>query len=204
MSQPSDINSDDNWVGGFYELSIDLGSKDDSRLDRALRALWRHAAVGGCFAPRYQNNISGDRAPLRLTDHVAVPIGLASLEESGHLRGTVRLPSGVEIVCGAVAVRFDEDPDWLDFYLPLGALADVDRRIGGFPFGEDSDAGSLSWRLPLDRWLAEIGSRVFEEVPFGFARIGFEASGEPFPPDETYFGRLVAGDDRLDYLEAER
>jgi hypothetical protein len=69
-------------------------------------------------------------------------------------------------------------PDWLDFYFPVGALTREDRRVGGFPFGPDGGAGSLSWRRPLDEWLAQIGRLVYDSVNYRLALIGFEASGQ--------------------------
>ncbi|GAA1616226.1 hypothetical protein GCM10009679_20660 [Saccharothrix algeriensis] len=40
-----------------------------------------------------------------------------------RLHGVIRTPNGAAIVCGVMAVREDNVPDRLDFYLPLGALA---------------------------------------------------------------------------------
>jgi hypothetical protein len=142
MTDPSDLNDDQNWTGGFYELALELRPTDDSRLERALTALWRNAPVEGCFAVT-------EHLPAR---HTEASLSLRSLESSGHLRGVVRLPAGLDIVCGVVAVRFENGSDWLSFYLPLGALARTDPAIGGYPFGNDADGASLSWRRPLDSW----------------------------------------------------
>jgi hypothetical protein len=114
-----------------------------------------------------------------------VPVTVASLQEFGHLRGVVRLPLGRPVVCGCWATRFDEDdPDWLTLYLPLGALARVDRRVGGFPFGPDGGPASLTWRASLNRWLAGLVNEVFRDVDFRLGLVGFEAtrSGNPVSP----------------------
>ncbi len=118
MAAPDDASDAANWSGGFYELSLTLGAADDARLDRAVRHLWRAAAVQGP-EPRV---VLGD-----------------------HLRGTLTLPTGARVVCGSYASRW-EDVDTLLLYLPLGALARTDRRIGGFPFDARSGAESLAWR----------------------------------------------------------
>ncbi len=68
--------------------------------------------------------------------------------------------------------------DWLVLYIPLGALARVDVRVGGFPFGDDGGAASLSWRRPIDTWLAEVGTRIYSEVPFELALVGYESLAE--------------------------
>jgi hypothetical protein len=164
MSRSSDLDEAENWHGGFYELAINLGPRDDARLGLALATVWSAARVRGC----HQRTPAG---------HVPASCTLDSLENAGHLAGTVKLPDGREVVCGAVAIREEGGADWLDFYLPLGALGDSDSRVGGFPFGEDGGASSRRWREPLDEWLRAVGADVYARVPFLCAIVGFEASG---------------------------
>jgi hypothetical protein len=166
MPDPSDLNDEENWSGGYYELAFELGPTDDSRLERALLAVWREAAVVGCFA-------AATHRPLAV--HIPAPLTVDSLVANGHLRGVVRLPDEHDIVCGAVAVRFENGADWLSLYLPLGALARTDPAIGGFPLGEYSGDRSLVWRRPIDAWLADVATRVFNEVPFPLGLVGMEA-----------------------------
>ena len=104
-------------------------------------------------------------------------LGAAALCEHGHLRGSLALPSGARVVCGGFLSRY-EDLDTLELYLPLGALARVDRRIGGYPFDEHSGVASLTWRAGLDRWLADVATAVHADVPFQRALIGFEIDVE--------------------------
>jgi hypothetical protein len=82
------------------------------------------AAVDGCHVRRTE-----------AAGFTAVELSVAVLHEHGHVRGTVALPSGRRVVCGIFLFRY-EGLDTLEFYLPLGALARVDRRVGGFPFDE--------------------------------------------------------------------
>lgn len=168
VPDPVDLNDEENWNGGFYQLAFELGPTDDSRLERALLALWREASVVGCFAVVTHQPVL----------HAPVPLTIDSLVAQGHLRGVVRLPDEHDMVCGVVAVRFEKGADWLSFYLPLGALARTDPAIGGYPFGEDSGERALIWRRPIDDWLAEVAARVFEEVPFLLGVVGMEALGE--------------------------
>lgn len=46
---PTDPAHEDNWLGGFYELTIKLGDPDDARLDAALAALWRAAPLAAPY-----------------------------------------------------------------------------------------------------------------------------------------------------------
>lgn len=189
----------DNWHGGFYELAIEVGDHSDERLGRALDALWRAAGISGCYGSRECE--PGDQAVVGCT--------LESLEQFGHLRGVVQLPAGPVVVCGAVAIREDSGPDWLDFYLPLGALARADPRVGAFPFGSDGGTVSMVWRQPIDAWLASIGMQVYGSVDYRLGLIGCEASGQVYAadigagsPPPRGFGYLLPGNGPPRYLPA--
>ncbi|MEU4766338.1 hypothetical protein AB0H12_24085 [Actinosynnema sp. NPDC023794] len=200
MHDPMAFTDAENWSGGFYELALEIGDRDDERLQRALTALWRAAAVTGCYPDR-------DREP---ADQVAVPGTVASLEEFGFLRGVARPPLAGPVVCGCFATRIDDAEDWLTWYLPLGALARADRRVGGFPFGPEGGAESLTWRAPLDTWLAGVADEVFREVDFRLGLIGFEldhvtaAELDGEVPDERWNGYLLPADGQLGYTPASR
>jgi hypothetical protein len=173
--RPSDLNDDANWTGGFYELALELGPKDDARLEQALLAVWRDACVSGCFVPEYRAGAAG--LPRRLVGHSAVELSLNSLARYGRLDGVVRLPRGADVVCAAVAMR-DDLADWLSLCLPTGALARTDARIGAYPFGPNGGRKSLAWRRAIDDWLAGVAVGLFPEIPFRLGLIGCEASGE--------------------------
>jgi hypothetical protein len=181
MSRWSELDEAENWHGGFYELAMNLGPRSDARLDLALTTVWSAAKVRGC----HQRTAAG---------HVPATCTLDSLEGAGHLAGTVKIPDGRVLVCGAVAIREEAGDDWLDFYLPLGALGESDPRVGGFPFGDDGGAKSRSWREPLDEWLMAIGAAVYARVAFRYAVVGFEASGltlgEVLATSDTFYSVL--------------
>jgi hypothetical protein len=173
VEDPSDFDDYSNWIGGFYELAIVVGSRDDTRLELLLVAVWRFANATGPFVR------PEDGSPSR-----AASLNLAELARSPH--GVVRLPSGRDVVCGAVAIREDGGRDWLIFYIPLEALGRTDRRVSGY-MGEE-DAASLEWRRPIDDWLANVAIRAYAEVSFQAAAIGFEA-GAFEVPDEAAAGQ---------------
>jgi hypothetical protein len=160
MTSPAAFRDRTNWSGGYYELAMEVGSSEDARLQTVLSALWSAADVQGCFGHR-------DREP---EEQDPVPCTVGSLTELGHLHGQVRLPTGQLVVCGCVAIRGgDESGDWLDFYVPLGALDHAGLAYGdGRPFFR-SDV--------MDDWLAAIGTETYRSAPFGLGVIGFEVSG---------------------------
>ncbi|WBB57206.1 hypothetical protein [Verrucosispora sp. WMMD573] len=84
-----DMNDNENWTGGFYELCLVLGAADDDNVDRALRSLWRAAGVQGCHVRRADGS-----------GFAVVELGVAALHAHGHLRGALTLPSGARVVCG--------------------------------------------------------------------------------------------------------
>jgi hypothetical protein len=140
VHDPMAFTDPENWTGGFYELSLEIGDRDDDRLQRALTALWGAAAITGCYRRR-------DREP---ADQVAAPVTVASLQEFGHLHGIARTPLGGSVVCGCFSTRFDDAEDWLTLYLPLGALTRADPRVG---FEVDhTTAAELGGEVPGQRW----------------------------------------------------
>jgi hypothetical protein len=87
----------------------------------------------------------------------------------------------------------------------------TDPRVGGFPVGDDGGPVSLSWRRPIDEWLADVAFRVYLDVPFRLALIGMEAAGEADAdsvaagiPDERYNGYVVPTSTGLEYVAANR
>ncbi|MER7586203.1 hypothetical protein ABTW72_01515 [Micromonospora sp. NPDC127501] len=183
MAASDDLSDAENWTGGFYELILILDPADDARLDRAVSALWRAADVREC------------RTGAGL---VEVSPGADAFAVDGHLRGTLTLPCGERVVCGSYTTRY-EGIDSLELYLPLGALARVDGRVGGFPFDDRSGVESLSWRAALDRWLADIAVTMYADVPFARAIIGFEVDEDA---DTSYTARLIPGTNGMEYHPA--
>ena len=201
VNNPTSFTDRENWFGGWYELAIEIGGTSDERLQGALSALWRAAAIEGCYGHR-------DREPEE-QDEVACTV--SSLAEFGFLRGTVILPTGHRVVCGCVAVREDGGSDWLDFYLPVGALERIDERFGSYLFDQTSGEAVFAWRRTYDDWLADIGASVYQEVPFRLGLIGFETSGSVdarelngTPPEERWMGYLLPADGVLRYVAPNR
>ena len=161
---PPQLCERDAWTGGFYELAMQLGERDDVRLQVAVGVLARRAGITGPWHVQWQ------------PDRVR-PVSWSSADlVAGQLRGQAQLPGGQQVICAVAAVREDRGDDWLDLCIPLEALGRGDARIGGFPFEPDGGA-SLSWRRPIDDWLARLADEIRQETGFRHAVIGFEVSG---------------------------
>lgn len=188
MSNPASFRDQSNWGDG-YELAIEVGSTGDAELQTLLSALWSAAGVRGCFGRR-------DREPAEQDE---VPCTVASLTEYGHLLGQVRLPTGQLAVCGCMAARGgDESSDWLDFYVPTGALDKV-----GIVYWD----GRLCFRSAvIDDWLAGIAMETFKQAPFSLGVVGWMVSGGADAsmlagklPKERGLGYLLPRDGVLHY-----
>nr|WSZ12064.1 hypothetical protein OH837_01320 [Streptomyces canus] len=159
MTNPASFRDQSNWGDG-YELAIEVGSTGDAELQTLLSALWSAAGVRGCFGHR-------DFEP---DEQDEVPCTVASLSEYGHLLGQVRLPTGQMAVCGCMAVRGgDESSDWLDFYVPTGAL---DKTGAVYWDGQPHFRSAV-----IDDWLAGIAMETFKQAPFSLGVVGWMVSG---------------------------
>jgi hypothetical protein len=191
--------SEENWCGGHYQLEVDLGSPSDERLAGALQALWSHPSLEGCYLNRGQE----------LKDQPRVDPAQHSGE--GHLYGTATLPGGARVPCGTYVCRLQDEEDGpvvrdlFSLYVPLGSASRA-YPVGAYPFSDIDRAAE--WRVPLDRWLVDLGRFVYERVRFQLALIGFEVD---FPnvsaatiqrnglPAERYDGFLWRVGDQLEW-----
>jgi hypothetical protein len=164
------FTASDAWLGGYYELAIEVGPRSDERLLVALNAVWSDADLDGVFLDREIEPSQQERH--RIT---------ADLLQFGHLRGLAHLPNGETVACGTCLIREDDGPDWLDFYLPMGAL-ETAYSVGGYPF-EPTAETSRPWREILDGWLARIGVAVYKQVHYELGLVGFEVSGMAYADD---------------------
>ncbi len=184
------------WDGGYYELALEIGEASDDKLQKALLAIWQHPKLTGGYLQRDKEPIEQQKAD----------ISIISLETGSHLQGLARLPNNYKIACGTCLIREDEGPDWLDFYLPMGSLAEA-YQVGAYPFDENENSPKL-WQKEVDGWLAEIGNFIYSKVRYKLGLIGFEVSGEFYSsqfdkneiPEKRYEGFLWPTENKLNYF----
>src|SRR5947209_8191911 len=112
--QPS-FNMNEVWYGGYYELAMQYDARSDSLLETALHVLWQTPGLEGCYL------VADEEQPRQQR---VVP-EVSTLLAGQHLRGIALLSNGSRAPCGTCLVREDGGSDWLDFYLPLGGLANA-------------------------------------------------------------------------------
>jgi hypothetical protein len=160
----------DAWLGGFFELAMEVGPRSDERLRTALSALWTYPDLVGCYDDRGREPADQPR------------VAPDSLESGTHALGVARLPNGARVTYGTCLIREgDEGPDWLDFYLPMGSLGTA-YPVNWFPFGSETDWPG-PWRSEVEDWLAEVGLWVAQSAAFRLGLIGFEVSGLEYADD---------------------
>jgi hypothetical protein len=150
------------WTGGFYELALEYDRGVAGGLVNGLHELWHLEGLDGCY-------LDSKREPADQPRHEFE----SSLLSAGHLLGVAACPGGGQVACGSCTVQETDGSDWLVFYFPMSALANV-YTVGGFPF---DSANHESWRIPLDNWLVDIARRIFPRAPFVLGLVGFETSG---------------------------
>lgn len=163
-----------------YELALELGDRDDTRLEAAMQSMWKAAGIEGCFAR-----------------DEPVPMNLSSLLQFRSLHGSLVLPIGKRLACRVQVVRQGDAessgeeltsleaapsvyaPDWLYLCLPLGDLAKIDSRVGYWPHGFVGEkVNSSEWRRPMDDWLANIGIQIYATARFRLGLVGYDAALE--------------------------
>jgi len=152
------------WVGGLYELCIELPGRTEFVITQALATIWQVSVLNGCYLtkelePDAQKRISPWNVP-----------------HNRHVYGIAKLPNAKSCACGTYISDFDADGLWVALYLPLGSLARA-YHIGGYPFGDWSPAIESSF-VAVNTWLKEIAEIVYNNFRFSFGVIGFESGFE--------------------------
>lgn len=186
----SRFTAQDVWTGGFYELGLELPDQDDATTAQALAALWGNPHLSGCFA---HNDIEPPQQ---------VALTLENLPVQGYLYGFAILGDGQDCVCGSYTTHFADEGCWLDFYLPLGALAKI-FPMSGYPF--DDVTPQLEQTLKaINEWLRTLAEDIYQHRPFSFGTIGFETDFSTVKaqtlraiPQQRWDGLLIPTDDRL-------
>ena len=151
----------DAWLGGFYELSMELPTSEAINAATAVATLWSLPDLFGGFArkdcePNKQQLLPNDVLPLH-----------------EHRYGAAQVETRQICVCGSYTAVFESATTWLSFYLPLGGLVAIYPALRGFPFDQPTTAQRKVLTL-IDEWLFKQAVSLYPRLLFTFAVIGFE------------------------------
>jgi len=184
----------DAWFGGFYTLAINLGERSDEHSRAALNALPSYPLLNGWYKER---NREPHEQP-RIVQSKAI---------ADHHLGVLNLSSGNKLACGCFVFQMEYEPDWLEFFLPLGSIGRF-YSTGAFPFGPS--AGYTDWKREIDLALVEVARHLYRQVPFRAGLIDFEpdvndleelylSSVAELPPEKPRYGLLWSGASALEW-----
>src|SRR5919202_2960527 len=152
------------WVGGLYELVLELPERTDACIAQGLCSIWQRPGLAGCYLTR-------DVEP-----EAQVQVSPSDIPHEGYVYGYAQLPNAKSCACGTYLSDFGADGLWVVLYLPLGSLGRA-YQIGGYPFG-DWNPEIESALVAVNAWLKKVAEAVYEDVRFVFGVIGFESGFE--------------------------
>jgi hypothetical protein len=167
----------DAWQAPFFELHVEVGPHPQSvpKVLAGIEALWQHPSLDGPFGDSFVEPSEQQRLE-------------AITAEPSQTYGVARLPDENSAACGAMA----QIPNLAH---TLGLSDEIQQRLdyGPEPMEPEPDSfvfyipsldqlyGGDWWELwdheiarPIEQWLTDLASLVFERVPFPFAVIGPE------------------------------
>ena len=197
--------SDHVFIGGDFDLEIEVGETSDSRTRNARSKLWEHCSLVGCY-------IESDNKDRKIDWHAHIEPGNCPLDL--RLYGVATTPNGTEIPCYSLVLRYGDGIDRLSLSIPFGALE--------LAYGTDVYLDNPShteivavqrWLFPVSEWFADIGKFVFSAIKYKYALIGHESdvqtAGQEICseisftllhrriPSDRWHGYLIPDGDRL-------
>jgi hypothetical protein len=156
-----EFNNSDNWIGSFYELSIEYHPVgNNKRLNQALIALQNFELFNGLWKERQDFQ----------SDSISLPINI--LDDSvNQLFGTLIMSGENTLPCLISVIRIDGESDWLDISIPQVTLENF--YSCKYPLTKEFNP----WLAKVDEIFIRIAKTIFNHSPFELAMLGEEVSG---------------------------
>lgn len=157
-------NNPDNWIDGFYELSIEYHPfGNDKRMNEALAALEESLYFSGFWKEKKDFRKHSISLPITIEE-----------ESVKSFYGTIFLLNSTEeeLPCLVTIVRVNGESDWLDISIPLAAVEKF------FPCHYPLTTDLNPWLKKINEVYAKIAETIYRKSFFDFAMIGDEISGE--------------------------
>ena len=199
------IAGEDTWRGGDYELAVELGERNDARLQSAYEAVFAYKDWIGPLN-RQGNSIIPDWSCWH-SDPYFWPgfTGVAVLADGR------KLPASVGCVReGQDTPEEKQGTDWLKVGFPMGGINAVYPTAGGYPFAPADRAKSPSkeWQITIEDYLAQLGIWIYSHVAYRLAVVAFEDMGQTRlasvvqnggVPQDRWRGYLLPSGDQVRY-----
>lgn len=165
-------NNPDNWIGGFYELSIEYHPfGNNKKVNEALTALCESSYFNGIWEEKkdYQK------------ESISLPITIEE-DNSNSFYGMLSLSNSNEdeLPCIITIIRVSGESDWLDIAIPQSALEAIFSYI--YPLTTELNP----WLKQIDEMYTELAEVIYRNAPFDLAMVGEEISGYTNQEKITY------------------
>jgi hypothetical protein len=158
--QRSDYVRDENWLGSYYELSLELGPcGDDELASSALQALWQFPRLAGPWDER--EGLGGS----------ASERAFGGPDSNTSFYGVLTLPDGSALGCLAFLIRVPDESDWLTLSIPTSMLEL--RYAVSYPL----DSATNPWLRNVDGCFVELAASIYRRAPFRLGHLGEECGG---------------------------
>lgn len=157
----NDFTNPNNWIGGFYELSIEFHPfGDNDRLHQALSALQHLELFNGYW--KEQQDFETDTISFALNnDDISV----------SQFYGTLTSSDGHTLPCLVSVLRIEDESDWIDISIPQASLELF------YPYKYPLTKELNPWLAKIDEIFVKIAKTIYTHSPFELAMIGEEVSG---------------------------
>ena len=156
-----EFTNPDNWIGGFYELSIEFHPVgDNNRLNQALITLQHSGFFNGLWQERQDFQ----------SDSISLPLNMGD-DSVNQFYGAINLSDGNTLPCLISVIRMEDESDWLDISIPQASLELFYSYE--YPLTKELDP----WLANIDEIFIRITETIYNYSPFELAKIGEEISG---------------------------
>lgn len=157
----NEFTNPDNWIGGFYELSMEFHPVGNNvRLNQALTALGKLNFFSGFWKERHHYLSNSITFPIHIDD-----------DSVNQFYGTITLSDGKTLPCVVTIVRIIGELEWLDIGIPEAILEKLyDLQ---YPLTKEFNP----WLAGIDEIFIRMAESLFDRSPFELALIGEEISG---------------------------
>jgi hypothetical protein len=161
----STYQNKDSWIGGYYELAIELHpAGDTNRLINFLKILCGFDEINELYESELDYKVKTTGGPNSFD------------ETSYRLYTTLNLPDKTIIGAIIIILRMEGESDWISLSIPIGML----NKLYPINYGTDFSISYKfnDWQKSFDQYLISIAEKLYIHEPFNLGIIGWEVLAE--------------------------